>query len=69
MTNRAYDDGVEEKDMLIIEHNSVYEIDEECIRRKGAPKECHTMEKLQKRREQMRADPMTDAGLFRPSSR
>ncbi|MCI8391223.1 MAG: hypothetical protein HFI35_11215 [Roseburia sp.] len=40
--------------MLIIENNSVYEIDEECIRKKGAPKECHTAEKLQKRQRELR---------------
>lgn len=32
--------------MLIIEDNSVYEIDEECLRTRRVPKECHTLEKL-----------------------
>lgn len=32
--------------MLIIEENSVYEIDEECIRKKKVPPECKTAEKL-----------------------
>ena len=32
--------------MLIIEDNSVYEIDEECLRRRRVPKECRTLEKL-----------------------
>lgn len=30
--------------MLIIDSNSVYEIDEECLKRKKVPKECGTME-------------------------
>ena len=33
--------------MLIIEDDSVYEIDEECIRKRGVPKECNVYEKLQ----------------------
>lgn len=32
--------------MLIIENNSVYEIDEECLQRKKVPKECQTFQKL-----------------------
>ena len=32
--------------MLIIEDNSVYEIDEECLRHRRVPKECRTLEKL-----------------------
>lgn len=32
--------------MLIIEENSVYEIDEECIRNKKVPPECNTAEKV-----------------------
>lgn len=34
--------------MLIIDNNSVYEIDEECARRKKLPKECGITEKLMK---------------------
>lgn len=34
--------------MLIIENNSVYEIDEECVRKKKVPKECKIMEKMRK---------------------
>lgn len=34
--------------MLIIENNSVYEIDEECLSRKKVPRECKTLEKLKK---------------------
>ncbi|MBR5317767.1 MAG: hypothetical protein IKU39_07735 [Lachnospiraceae bacterium] len=30
--------------MLIIDRNSVYEIDEECLKRKKVPKECGTVE-------------------------
>jgi len=30
--------------MLIIDKNSVYEIDEECLKRKRVPKECKTAE-------------------------
>ncbi|MDD6306251.1 MAG: hypothetical protein PUA75_04800 [Clostridiales bacterium] len=32
--------------MLIIEDNSVYEIDEECVKRKKVPKKCKVYEKL-----------------------
>ena len=32
--------------MLIIDGNSVYEIDEECARRKKVPKECRIYEKM-----------------------
>lgn len=35
--------------MLVIEDDSVYEIDEECVRKKGVPKECKVYEKLQQR--------------------
>lgn len=34
--------------MLIIEDNSVYEIDEDCMRKKKVPKECRTLEKLKR---------------------
>ena len=30
--------------MLIIDKNSVYEIDEECLKRKKVPEECGTVE-------------------------
>lgn len=36
--------------MLIIEDDNVYEIDEECIRKRGVPKECNVYEKLQQKR-------------------
>lgn len=32
--------------MLVIENNSVYEIDEECVKRKKIPKECKVYEKI-----------------------
>lgn len=37
--------------MLIIDDNSVYEIDEECIQKKKVPEECQTYQKLQQRKE------------------
>lgn len=40
--------------MLIIENNSVYEIDEECLRRKKVPGECKTLEKLKKEKQSMK---------------
>ena len=38
------------KKMLVIEGNSVYEIDEECLKRRRVPKECEVYEKLVKNR-------------------
>lgn len=38
--------------MLIVEGNSVYEIDEECMKRRKVPKECQTYEKLLKKETQ-----------------
>ena len=35
-----------EDDMLIIDGNSVYEIDEECLQKKKVPEECRVYEKL-----------------------
>ncbi|MDD6057104.1 MAG: hypothetical protein PUB98_02410 [Clostridiales bacterium] len=32
--------------MLIVEENSVYEIDEECLQRRKVPKECQIHEKI-----------------------
>ena len=43
--------------MLIIEDDSVYEIDEECLKKRKVPKECKVYEKLlreHKRREGQR---------------
>lgn len=36
--------------MLIIEDNAVYEIDEECMRKKKVPGECKTLEKMRQER-------------------
>lgn len=33
--------------MLVIDDNSVYEIDEECLKTKKVPKECGVYEKIQ----------------------
>ena len=38
------------KKMLVIEGNSVYELDEECLKRRKVPKECEVYEKLVKNR-------------------
>lgn len=32
--------------MLIIDNNSVYEIDEECLKRRKVPTECDIIEKI-----------------------
>lgn len=42
--------------MLVIEGNSVYEIDEECLKRRKVPKECEVYEKLVKKREKVKTD-------------
>ncbi len=34
--------------MLVIEDNSVYEIDEECVKRKKVPEECQVYQKIRK---------------------
>lgn len=36
--------------MLIIDKNSVYEIDEECLKKKRVPKECGTAELVEELR-------------------
>ena len=36
--------------MLVIDKNSVYEIDEECLKRKRVPKECGTAELVEELR-------------------
>lgn len=38
--------------MLIIDHNSVYEIDEECTRTKKIPKECGVYQKIQQKEQE-----------------
>lgn len=44
--------------MLIIDENSVYEIDEECIKKRGIPAGCGVIEKIeeQKKKEQRKKD-------------
>lgn len=37
--------------MLIIDDNSVYEIDEECLKRRQVPQECEVYKKLMQQRE------------------
>lgn len=37
--------------MLIIDKNSVYEIDEDCLKRKKVPKECGTEELVHEMRQ------------------
>lgn len=37
--------------MLIIDRNSVYEIDEECLKRRRVPKECGTAEMVEELRQ------------------
>ena len=36
--------------MLVIDKNSVYEIDEDCLKRKKVPKECGTAELVEELR-------------------
>lgn len=45
--------------MLVIEDNSVYEIDEDCIHRKKVPGECGTYEKLQNKKKPCRQSPLS----------
>ena len=40
--------------MLIIDKNSVYEIDEECLKRKKVPKECGTAEMVEELRKKQK---------------
>lgn len=40
--------------MLIIDDKSVYEIDEECMKKRNVPKECQTYEKLLQEKEKRR---------------
>ena len=34
--------------MLVVENNSVYEIDEECLKRRSVPEECEVYKKWQR---------------------
>lgn len=50
MTTSAYDNKEKKTKglifMLVIDNNSVYEIDEDCIRKKKLPKECGVCDKV-----------------------
>ena len=37
--------------MLVVENNSVYEIDEECLKRRSVPEECEVYQKIARERE------------------
>lgn len=50
--------------MLIIEGNSVYEIDEECVRKRKVPEKCQTAQKLQMKRKRD-----AESGLEKKSER
>lgn len=45
--------------MLVIDRNSVYEIDEECLKRKKVPKECGTVELVEEMRQKEKEQKMT----------
>ena len=56
----------EESNMLIIDGNSVYEIDEECVRKKKVPKECGIYEMQQQNLEKDREYAARDHTTKRP---
>ena len=37
--------------MLVVENNSVYEIDEECLKRRSVPEQCEVNKKIVRQRE------------------
>lgn len=41
----------EENGMLIIDENSVYEIDEECLKKRNISSECKVIEKIKEHKE------------------
>jgi hypothetical protein len=52
--------------MLIVDEDSVYEIDENCIRRKKVPEECRIYEKVvseKKKREQRKGKAQKDGSI------
>ena len=51
--------------MLIIDKNSVYEIDEECLKRKKVPKECGTAELIEELRQKEKQNPAQKANRKR----
>lgn len=48
--------------MLVVENNSVYEIDEECLKRRNVPKECEVYQKIVREREQKEQKQKQGAG-------
>ena len=48
--------------MLVVENNSVYEIDEECLKRRNVPKECEVYQKIVPEREQKEQKQKQGAG-------
>lgn len=54
--------------MLIVDGNSVYEIDEECAKRKKVPKECGIYEKMlqQQNREKNQEYPVKSQKVKHP---
>lgn len=48
--------------MLVVENNSVYEIDEECLKRRNVPKECEVYLKIVREREQKEQKQKQGAG-------
>lgn len=44
--------------MLVIDKNSVYEIDEECLKKKKVPKECGTAEIAEEMRKKEKKQPL-----------
>ena len=54
--------------MLIVDGNSVYEIDEECAKRKKVPKECGISEKMlqQQNREKNQEYPVKNQKVKHP---
>lgn len=49
--------------MLIIDKNSVYEIDEDCLKRKKVPKECGTVELVEELRRKEKRYPVRDSKM------
>lgn len=48
--------------MLVVENNSVYEIDEECLKRRNVPKECEVYQKIVRECEQKEQKQKQGAG-------
>ena len=50
--------------MLIIDEDSVYEIDEECLKQRRVSKECGTVEKLEEKIEEKIAETKKEKHRF-----